>query len=68
MGKDIALTRGWLVKDLPPGMRSLCGMVAYKVLKSKNVTDLTYLLILILFSLVTIRKEFCTIQNSLQPE
>ena len=37
--------------------RSLCGMAAYKVLKSKSEIDLNFFLILILFSLVTIGKK-----------
>ena len=42
--------------------RSLYGMVVYKVLKSKVEMDLAFFLTLILFSLVTIGKEFCTTQ------
>ena len=38
--------------------RSLCKMVAYKVLKSKIEIDMDFFLALILFSLVTIAKEF----------
>ena len=37
----------------------LCGMVVYKVLKSKVEIDLAFFLTLILFSLVTTGKEFC---------
>ena len=43
-------------------------MVVYKVLKSEVEIDLAFFLILILFSLVPIRKEFCTTHNFLQPE
>ena len=43
--------------------RSLYGMVVYKVLKSKVEMDLAFFLTLILFSLVTIGKEFCTTQH-----
>ena len=45
-------------------MKSLCGMVAHKVLKSKFEIDLAFFLTSILFSLVTIGKEFCKTQNS----
>ena len=40
-------------------MTSLCGMVVYKVQKSKIQIDLAFCLRLILFSLVTTGKEFC---------
>ena len=40
--------------------KSLSGMVVYKILISKAEIDLAFLLILILFSLVAIGKEFCT--------
>ena len=43
-------------------------MVAYKVLESKVGIDLAFFLILILFSLVTLGKEFCATQNFLQPK
>ena len=48
--------------------RRLCRMVVYKVLKSKVEIDLAFFLILILFSLVPIGKEFCTTPNFLQSE
>ena len=38
--------------------RNLCRMVVYKVLQSK--VEIDFLLTLILFSIVTIGKEFCT--------
>ena len=44
-------------------MKSLYGMTVYKVLRSKVEIELAFFLTLILFSLVTIGKEFCTIQN-----
>ena len=47
--------------------RSLCGMVVYKVLKSKVEIDLAFFLILILFRLVTTGEEFCATKNFLQP-
>ena len=44
-------------------MKSLYGMTVYKVLRSKVEIELAFFLTLILFSLMTIGKEFCTIQN-----
>ena len=48
--------------------RSLCGMVVDKMLSSKAENDLAFFLILILFSLVVIGKEFCATQNFSQSE
>ena len=44
-------------------MKSLYGMTVYKVLRSKVELELAFFLTLILFSLMTVGKEFCTIQN-----
>ena len=49
-------------------MKSLCGMVVFKVQNPKVETDLALFLTLILSSLVTIGKEFCTTQIVLQLE
>ena len=48
--------------------RSLCRMVVYKILKLQVEIDLAFFLTLILFSSVTIGKEFCPTQDFLQPE
>ena len=48
--------------------RSLCRMVVYKILKLQVEIDLAFFLTLILFSSVTIGKEFCLTQDFLQPE
>ena len=49
-------------------MRILCEIVLYKMLKSKGEIDLPFFMTLILFSLLTIGKEFRTTQNFLQPQ
>ena len=46
--------------------RNLCRIVVYNVLQSK--VEIDFFLTLILFSMVAIRKEFCTTQNFLQSE
>ena len=47
---------------------TLCGMIVYKVLKSKDEIDLVFFLTFILFSIVTFGNKFRTIQNFIQPE
>ena len=47
---------------------TLCGMILYKVLKSKDEIDLVFFLTFILFSIVTFGNKFRTIQNFIQPE
>ena len=47
---------------------TLCGMIIYKVLKSKDEIDLVFFLTFILFSIVTFGNKFRTIQNFIQPE
>ena len=48
--------------------RSLYGMVVDKMLNSKAEIELAFFSTLILFSLVTIGKEFCTTQIFSQPK